>query len=130
MPIRQTALRVLGRTGYRDFEGPVVDEREKSRLVAALGNNDVLVLRNHGLLAVGRSIAEAFLLMQRLETACQIQVAAVAGGPLRMPSEESRRRTADMFTPGYGNEQVSTDGGREWPALLRLLDRTSPGYRD
>lgn len=130
MPISQTALRFLGRTGYHDFEGPAIDEGERERLAAALGANDALILRNHGLLTVGRSIPEAFLLMQRLETACQIQVAALAGGPPVIPSAESQRRTACLFAPTTGSAEVSTDGGREWPALLRLLDRVDPSYRD
>ncbi|MDK2768947.1 class II aldolase/adducin family protein [Sphingomonas koreensis] len=130
MPISQTALRFLGRTGYHDFEGPAIDEGERVRLIAALGANDALILRNHGLLTVGRSIPEAFLLMQRLETACQIQVAALAGGAPVMPSAESQRRTAALFAPKTGSADVSTDGGREWPALLRQLDRADPRYRD
>ena len=130
LPISQTALRFLGRTGYHPFEGPAIDEGERVRLIAALGTNDALMLRNHGLLTVGRSIPEAFLLMQRLETACQIQVSALAGGAPVIPSEESQRRTAELFAPSTGSADVSTDGGREWPALLRQLDRADPGYRD
>jgi ribulose-5-phosphate 4-epimerase/fuculose-1-phosphate aldolase len=129
MPISQTALRFLGRTGYHDFEGPAIDKGERIRLIAALGDNDALILRNHGLLTVGRSIAEAFLLTQRLETACQIQVAALAGGLPVMPSEESRKRTAALFNPRGGSEDVSIAGDREWPALLRQLDRADRSYR-
>jgi ribulose-5-phosphate 4-epimerase/fuculose-1-phosphate aldolase len=130
MPISQTALRFLGRTGYHDFEGPAIDEGERARLIAALGSNDALILRNHGLLTVGRTIAEAFLLMQRLETACQIQVAALAGGEPILPSEESRRRTAELFNPRTGSDDVSVAGTLEWPALLRQIDRIDPAYRD
>lgn len=129
LPISQTALRFLGRTGYHDFEGPAIDEGERVRLVAALGDNDALILRNHGLLTVGRTIAEAFLLMQRLETACRIQVDALAGGAPVMPSEESRRRTAALFSPKDGSADVSIAGAREWPALLRQLDRADVSYR-
>lgn len=130
MPISQTALRFLGRIGYHDFEGPAIDAGERVRLNAALGNNDALILRNHGLLTVGRSIPEAFLLMQRLETACQIQISALAGGAPIMPSDTSQHRTAELLGPRTGSADVSTDGGREWPALLRQLDRLDPGYRD
>jgi ribulose-5-phosphate 4-epimerase/fuculose-1-phosphate aldolase len=130
MPISQTALRFAGRTGYHDFEGPAIDEGERSRLIAALGSNDALVLRNHGLLTVGRTIPEAFLLMQRLETACQIQVSALAGGAPVMPSAESQRRTAELFNPKTGSSDVSVAGTLEWPALLRQIDRIDPGYRD
>jgi ribulose-5-phosphate 4-epimerase/fuculose-1-phosphate aldolase len=129
MPISQTSLRFLDRIGYHDFEGPAIDEGERARLIAALGDKDALVLRNHGLLTVGRSIPEAFLLMQRLETACRIQVAALAGGAPIVPSEESRRRTAALFDPRHGSGDVSVAGAREWPALLRQLDRVDSGYR-
>lgn len=130
MPISQTALRFLGRTGYHDFEGPAIDEGERARLIAALGSNDALILRNHGLLTVGRTIPEAFLLMQRLETACQIQVSALAGGAPVISSEESQRRTAELFNPKTGSKEVSVAGTLEWPALLRQIDRIDPGYRD
>lgn len=129
LPISQTALRFSGRTGYHDFEGPAIDEGERVRLIAALGNNDALILRNHGLLTCGRTIAEAFLLMQRLETACQIQVSALAGGPPVIPSAQSQTRTAALFHPVGGSADVSVNGALEWRALLRLLDRTDPSYR-
>jgi ribulose-5-phosphate 4-epimerase/fuculose-1-phosphate aldolase len=130
LPISQTALRFAGRTGYHDFEGPAVDEGERVRLVAALGDNDALILRNHGLLTCGRTIAEAFLLMQRLEMACQIQVSVLGAGPPLVPSQESQARTAAMFNPATASRDVSVDGGLEWPALLRKLDRLDPSYRD
>ncbi|EQA96594.1 class II aldolase/adducin family protein [Sphingobium baderi] len=130
LPISQTALRFMGRVGYHDFEGPAIDDGERSRLIAALGRNDVLILRNHGLLTVGRTVAEAFLLMQRLETACQIQVAALAGGPPIFPSRSSQERTAALFNPATGSADVSVSGGLEWEALLRQLDRIDPSYRD
>jgi ribulose-5-phosphate 4-epimerase/fuculose-1-phosphate aldolase len=130
LPISQTALRFAGRTGYHDYEGPAVDEGERARLVAALGANDALILRNHGLLTVGRTVAEAFVLMQRLESACQIQVAALAGGAPLMPSIESQQRTSEMFNPTNTSGNVSVGGVLEWPALLRLLDRKDPSYRE
>lgn len=130
LPISQTALRFYGRVGYHDFEGPAIDEGERVRLIGALGDKDALILRNHGLLTVGRSIAEAFLLMQRLETACQIQVAALAGGPPVIPSRQAQQRTAILFNPATANADVSVNGGLEWPALLRKIDRIDPTYRD
>ncbi|RZI95595.1 MAG: class II aldolase/adducin family protein, partial [Rubrivivax sp.] len=71
LPINQTAMRFAGSVAYHDFEGVAVDTDERRRLVADLGDNDVMILRNHGLLAVGRTVAEAFVNMQRLERACQ-----------------------------------------------------------
>jgi ribulose-5-phosphate 4-epimerase/fuculose-1-phosphate aldolase len=129
-PISQNALRFLGRTGYHDYEGPSVDDDERVRLVAALGDHDVLILRNHGLLTCGRTIAEALLLMQRLETACQIQVATLSAGPALTPSPESQARTAAMFNPATGHKDVSVSGALEWSALIRMLDRLDPSYRE
>lgn len=130
LPLSQTALRFIGRIGYHDYEGPAVDEDERARLVAALGDNDALILRNHGLLTCGRTIAEAFLLMQRLETACQIQVSALAAGAPLLPSAASQARTSAMFNPATGHKDVSVSGGLEWPAMVRMLERTDPSYRD
>ncbi|MBA3056145.1 MAG: class II aldolase/adducin family protein [Sphingomonadales bacterium] len=130
MPITQNALRFTGRIGYHEFEGPAIDEDERVRLVAALGTHNALVLRNHGLLTVGRSIGEAFWLMQRLETACKIQVAALAAGPPHWPSEQAQQRTSAVFDPRTGSEHVALNGALEWQALLRQLDRTDQSYRD
>lgn len=130
MPASQTALRFLNRVGYHDYEGPAVDEGERERLVTNLGSNDVLVLRNHGLLTCGRSIPEAYHLMQRLETACQIQVDLLAANtPVILPSEESQRRTAALFAPTSNSTEVTTTGGREWDAVVRQLDREDDSYK-
>jgi ribulose-5-phosphate 4-epimerase/fuculose-1-phosphate aldolase len=130
MPISQTALRFTGRTGYHDYEGPSVDEDEQARLAAALGPHNVLILRNHGLLTCGRSAAEAFFLMQRLETACRIQVAAVAAGPPRLPSAESQTRTIAMFSAVNAREGVPVDGAMEWESHLWVLEQTDPSYKE
>lgn len=130
LPISQTALRFLGRTGYHDFEGPAVDDDERTRLLADLGTHDALILHNHGLLTCGRTISEAFHLMQRLETACQIQVSALAGGRPYLPSAEVQRKTAAMFAPDSGRSDVSIGGGLEWQALVRMLDRSDASYRE
>lgn len=129
LPISQTALRFVGRTGYHDYEGPAVDEDERVRLAAALGRNDALILRNHGLLTCGRSISEAFYLMQRLETACQIQVSVLSCGAPLLPSAESQKRTAAMFNPAVGRPDVAVSGELEWRALIRLLDREDTSYK-
>jgi len=130
MPISQNALRFTSRIGYHDYEGPATDEAEKVRLVEALGPHQALVLRNHGLLTCGRTIGEAFWLMQRLETACRIQVATLAGGDPHMPSLESQDRTSAMFDPSAGDKDVAINGALEWQALLRVLDRTDASYKD
>jgi len=130
MPISQGALRFTGRIGYHEYEGPATDEGEKKRLVAALGEHDTLILRNHGLLTCGRNIGEAFMLMQRLESACRVQVAALAGGEPHMPSLEARDRTIAMFGRDQNDKDVSVSGALEWQALLRQLDRTDTSYRN
>lgn len=134
LPVTQGALRFHNRVGYHDFEGPAVDEDEKERLVANLGENDVLILRNHGLITCGRSIQEAFLLMQRLETACKIQVDLLSTGQeLVWPSPEAQAKTARVLAPPTRTVKEGLgawDGSREWTAMLRLLDRVNPGYAD
>lgn len=130
LPISQGALRFIDHIGYHEFEGPAIDEGERGRLVAALGQHDALVLRNHGLLTCGRSIGEAFWLMQRLETACKMQVAALAGGPPHWPSITAQQRTSAIFDRTTGSEHVSRSGALEWEAMLRQLDRVDRSYRD
>lgn len=138
LPATQGALRFHGRLAYHDFEGPAVDEGERERLVSDLGVHDAMVLRNHGLLTCGRSIAEAFLLMHRLEMACRVQVDLMAAGTaLHMPTPEVMEKTARIlapptFTGRTGNEASlgNWNGQREWAALVRQLERTDPSYRD
>lgn len=125
LPISQQATWVLGSLGIHDYEGTAVREDEKLRFQRDLGENDFLLMRNHGLLTVGRSVAEAFLFMYIFETACQIQLAAQSGGTdlvevdptiLSKVAEQSRTRTTGLH------------GELVWPALLRKLDRLCPEY--
>lgn len=131
MPVSQTAMRFFGRTSYHDYEGPAFETDEKSRLQKDLGANDVMLLRNHGALAIGRSIAEAFNIMYYLEMACRIQVDTLAAGidNVVLPSESSATKVvAIMGREGNLENHGAFDGSREWPALLRLLDKVNPGY--
>jgi ribulose-5-phosphate 4-epimerase/fuculose-1-phosphate aldolase len=137
LPLTQNALRFLGRVGYHEFEGTVVEAGERVRLVAALGQHDVLILRNHGLLTCGRTIAEAFLLMVTLEFACQLQMDLLASGAQLVPiAPEVQEKTARVLG-GRGVRKSEAEGklsdwtGRlEWEALLRQQDRIDPSYRD
>jgi len=137
LPATQGALRFHGRVAYHDFEGPAVDEGERARLVADLGDKDVMILRNHGLLTCGRSVAEAFLLMHRLEMACKVQVDFLAANtPLHLPGAEAVARTARILAPPTVTDRTGAEaslgnwnGQREWAALLRQLDRDDPGWR-
>jgi ribulose-5-phosphate 4-epimerase/fuculose-1-phosphate aldolase len=127
LPLSQHAMFVLGSLAYHDYEGVALDDEEKPRLVRDLGGARFMILRNHGLLTVGRSVAEAFVAMYFLETSCMIQVRAQGGGgSLRRIDERilaGGERQWDVVTRGAG-------GGLAWPALLRKLDARNPGYRD
>ena len=126
LPISQHSMFPLMSVGYHDYEGVALNEEEKPRLVADLGNKRALILRNHGLLTVGRNAAEAFLGMYFLEASCRIQVMAQAGGELTMIDEKILAGTqaqAAQATKGLGADLV-------WPALLRKLDRIDPSYKD
>ena len=127
LPLSQHAMFVTSALGYHDYEGVALEADEKPRLVRDLGANRYLMLRNHGLLTVGRSVAEAFVAMYFFETACMIQVRAMSGGaPLRrIPQSivDGAPVQWDKVTRGAG-------GGLAWPALLRKLDRVNPGYRN
>jgi len=126
LPISQQSTFVLCSLGVHDYEGIAVRDDEKPRLRKDLGNNLFLLLRNHGLLTVGATIADAFLHMYIFETACQIQLAAQSGGAELV-------NVHPMILQGVG-EAVRTNtfnmgGDLVWPALLRKLDRVDPGYR-
>ena len=127
LPISQQSLFVLASLGYHDYEGLALNDEEKPRLVADLGTKQFLILRNHGLLTVGRTVADAFLSMFLLERACRIQILAQAGGGKLIPiSKEVLRRVA-------AQESVVVTGGPGrlvWPGLLRKLDRMSANYQD
>jgi ribulose-5-phosphate 4-epimerase/fuculose-1-phosphate aldolase len=126
LPLSQHSMTVLTSLAYHDYEGIALDDDEKPRLVRDLGDKRHLMLRNHGLLTVGRSVAEAFVGMYFFETSCMMQVRAQAGGgPLRhIPPaivDDAPRQFATV-TRGAG-------GNLAWPALRRRLDRSDPGYQ-
>ncbi len=128
LPISQQSLIVLSALGYHDYEGIALNEDEKPRLVRDLGDKTFLMLRNHGLLTVGATPAEAFLAMYLFEASCMIQVRAQAGGgelvPIPAPILEGIQKQAKLVTRG------AAPGALAWPGLLRKLDRVNPGYRD
>jgi ribulose-5-phosphate 4-epimerase/fuculose-1-phosphate aldolase len=126
LPLSQHSIFVLASLGYHDYEGVALEADEKPRLVRDLGNKDFLMLRNHGLLTVGRSVAEAFVSMYLMETACMIQVRAQAGGGRLV-------RIGQGIVDGAGDQwrRVThhTGGALAWPALLRKLDSVDAAYR-
>ncbi len=125
LPLSQHSIFVLSSLGYHDYEGVALEADEKPRLVRDLGDKRFLMLRNHGLLTVGRSVAEAFVAMYFFETTCMIQLRAMAGGtPLRRistPVLDGAQRQMDVVTRGAGF-------GLAWPALLRRLDASGANY--
>ncbi len=125
LPISQQSTFVLASLAYHDYEGVAFRDEEKPRLQDDLGTANFLMLRNHGLLTCGPSIADAFLAMYMFETACQIQLAAQAGGELIEVHPQIVAGVAEAMkvqTCGLG-------GAFAWPALVRKLDRLDPGYR-
>jgi ribulose-5-phosphate 4-epimerase/fuculose-1-phosphate aldolase len=124
LPISQQSTFVLPSLAYHDFEGVALRDHEKPRLQADLGDKAYLVLRNHGLLTVGASVADAFLLMYTLESACQIQISAQAGGDLIHIDQQ----IIDGAMAAARQQTQELGGDFVWPALLRRLDRSNPGY--
>ena len=124
LPISQQSTFVLSSLAYHDYEGVAVREDEQPRLRADLGNATFLILRNHGLLTVGKTVADAFLSMYAFETACQIQVAAQSGG-----GELVRINPRIIEGIGRVMKVQGLEGSLIWPALLRKLDRMDPGYK-
>ncbi|MEK9950591.1 MAG: class II aldolase/adducin family protein [Curvibacter sp.] len=130
-PTTQHAMRLFRRIGRHAYEGLALGEAEGRRLVANLGELDGLILENHGTLTVGRTVAEAYMLMHHLERAARAQLRAMAavsavGGQVLVASDEVAARTYTQWI-GDGDER---DGDAEWPALLRRLDRIDPSYRN
>jgi ribulose-5-phosphate 4-epimerase/fuculose-1-phosphate aldolase len=127
LPISQQSLFVLSSLAYHDYEGVALNPGEQPRLVKDLGIKTYLMLRNHGLLTVGPSPADAFLYMYLFESACMIQVRAQSGGQelIQIPGPilEGIRAAARQVTRGMGGSLV-------WPGLLRKLDRVNSGYQD
>lgn len=129
LPLTQMALAVIAQTGYHDYEGPAFDLRERDRLINDLASNNVLILRNHGLLTVGKTVAEAFVWLFRAERACRFQLSFQQAG---VPAQEIPKEVQDISIE-RSKKAISASGHRpigqfEWPALLRKLNRENPGY--
>lgn len=125
LPLSQHAQMFYGRIGYHPYEGIAIDMDERKRLVRDLGDNPVMILRNHGTLVAGATIPQAFSFMFHLEKACQAQLLAMSSGQeLELPPEEASIRTRDLVV-----RPDSPVGRAEWPALMRMLDATDPSYK-
>jgi ribulose-5-phosphate 4-epimerase/fuculose-1-phosphate aldolase len=126
LPLTQNAM-FFGKLGYHDYESVAIDLDEQKRLVRDLGDGYAMILRNHGLLTAGRTVCEAFVTMHWLEKACQAQIMAMGcHTELNHPSAEVVRLTNERYMPGQRRKITEL----EWPALLRMLDRRDPSYRE
>ena len=127
LPLDQHAMLLLGDLAYHDYEGVALDLDERERLIADLGERNVMILRNHGTLTVGKTCADAFMRMFFLERACAIQTRALAGGArVYGVNQGVAEKTAALGQMGF-NAYV---GSVSWPGLLRRLDRIDPGYKN
>jgi ribulose-5-phosphate 4-epimerase/fuculose-1-phosphate aldolase len=127
LPVHMYSHNFHNRVSYHDFEGPSMRLGERERLVASLGKNDALILRNHGILTTGKTIPEAFIRHWRLERACQIQLAA-QGARLRLPSPEVCKQSLEL------GEEFLTDaapmGELEFASLVRKVDSKDASYKN
>jgi len=126
LPLSQHALRFVGELAYHDYQGLAFSPREGESLTRALGAKTAMLLRNHGLVVLGRTVAEAYVLAATLIKACRIQISAQSGGAtLQRPRDDVIALAAEQLRDGGAVEGVA-----EWPALLRKLDRVSPHFRN
>ncbi|MDE2403923.1 MAG: class II aldolase/adducin family protein [Sphingomonadales bacterium] len=126
LPLSQNALNIWCDVGYHPFEGIATAADERARLLADLGDRHLLILRNHGTLAVGRSIASAFYRIAALEWACTTQVRTLAtGARLQLPDPEAIERQTRMMGAGWIDDFAEQ---RYWPAMLRKAARDCPGF--
>ncbi len=126
LPISQQSTLALASLGYHDYEGIALRDDEKPRFVADLGTKINLILRNHGLLTVGATVADAYLAMYNLQRSCEVQVMAQAGGgPLISVDPEilaGVEANVELVLKGMGAKLV-------WPGVLRKLERLDPSFK-
>ncbi|ARF53636.1 class II aldolase/adducin family protein [Streptomyces gilvosporeus] len=133
LPLNQISMEFYGRLGYHDYEGVALNLAEQQRLVADLADHPAMILRNHGLLTVGETPAQAFLRMYYLDKACEIQTTAVAGGAqLITPHPDVCELTARQLSGEDDSSDLQDDKAYDLArsALLRLVGRIAPDYQD
>ena len=129
LPLTQMALAVIANTGYHEYEGPAFDLEERERLISDLQNLNILILRNHGLLTVGKTVAEAFMWMYRAERACRFQLSfQKAGAEAQQISKSVQEVSIERARKAISSTGHRPIGDFEWPALIRKLHRQNPGY--
>jgi ribulose-5-phosphate 4-epimerase/fuculose-1-phosphate aldolase len=130
LPIAQTTMRFF-EVAYHDYEGVADDAGERERLVADLGSQNAMILRNHGLLVCGETVGAAFVQLWRMERACQTQILALScNTKLRFPPEQVSRMTYERMNGARKRSANQMVGVSPWDALLRKLDRVDPSYKD
>ena len=132
LPINQNALRFAGYLGYHDYEGPAFRMEERDRLVANLGTANNMILRNHGLIAGGRDVAQCYVNLWSLETACRMQIDTMACGvSVRSLSDEVIAESKRIYAMANDPDGMGSYTGAklEWAAAVRLLDREDVSYR-
>ncbi len=130
LPLNQHALQVIGDVAYHDYEGTARSPEERARFLADFADRHIMVLRNHGLLVVGRSIAEAFIATYRMERACAMQLAFQQSGAEFHPIAEAVVKAASSRARSrFAGGGIADPAKFEWPALLRKLDRLDPSYK-
>jgi len=128
LPISMFATVFHNRLGYHAYEGASLYPDERARIVQSLGPHKAMILRNHGLMVVGKTIPDCFLRLYRLERACQVQLDAAAAGTLALVSPDiADRSAADLDS--YQAMQPCAEGEIEFAALMRKLDRIDDSYR-
>ncbi len=125
LPISQQSTFVLGSLAYHGYEGVALRDDERPRLQADIGNKNFLMLRNHGLLTVGKTIADAWLSMYTFENTCRIQIDAQAGGELISVNPKILEGMGEVMKTATAGQGANI----AWPALIRKLDKTDPSYR-
>jgi ribulose-5-phosphate 4-epimerase/fuculose-1-phosphate aldolase len=126
LPLNQSALAIHHDLAYHDFEGIVDSADERERLQRDLGSKNLMMLRNHGTLVVGETIAAAFFRLYMLERCCTTQVRTLAAGlPLNYPAQDAIESVGRMMTPA-NTERLATESF--WPAMLRKIEREKPGF--
>jgi ribulose-5-phosphate 4-epimerase/fuculose-1-phosphate aldolase len=126
LPMTQTAMR-FDKVAYHDYEGVVLEMEERERLLANLGDCEVMILRNHGVLALGQTVGQAFNNAYRLERACRSQLMAMAcNDQIVLPPQDVIEKTNHLYKPGVRRAY----GLLEWPAMRRLADRVDSSYRN
>lgn len=129
LPISMNAMSLHGHIAYHDFEGSTLLLEEREKLAQDLGDADGFILRNHGLLSVGRTVAEAFLYLYRLESACQVQLDAMASATeLTLPPQAAIERSAQQMRQ-FAQCAADDIGQLEFGALVRLMDQKDSSYR-